>query len=209
MKLKLKENLKKEKNRVSIGFILIIFGLILILAKSLLNEIDIRGEEQKVHDFIEVQEVGSRETYNEYIDNSYTNAAEENKEEYIAVIEIPKINLKKGLYSKTSILNDVNKNIQILNDSDLPDTQNGNVILAAHSGTGKTAYFNNLIQLEQGDVVYIYYNKKKYVYEVDNIYEIDKTGKMELESYSSSILILITCNQNDKTKQIVFICKKQ
>ena len=38
-----------------------------------------------------------------------------------------------GLYKKGSYNNNVNKNIQILNDSSYPDEENGNFILAGHS----------------------------------------------------------------------------
>ena len=40
---------------------------------------------------------------------------------YIAILEIPKINLKRGLFEKTSPQNNVNKNIYILKETTLPD----------------------------------------------------------------------------------------
>ena len=58
--------------------------------------------------------------------------------------EREKIGLEKGLASKGSYYNNVNRNILILNESDMPDKENGNVILAGHSGSGRTAFFKNL-----------------------------------------------------------------
>ena len=130
------------------------------------------------------------------------------KEQPEATLEISKINLSQKIYTKNSSLNNVDKNVQILRESSFPDENNGNVILAAHSGSGKIAYFKNLVKLKKGDDVNIYYNNSLYSYKVEEIYEVDKTGKIELEDHSSSVLTLITCSEKDKTKQIVIICKK-
>ena len=39
------------------------------------------------------------------------------KDNFLAILEIPKINLKKGLYPLNSTLNNVNKNIEVLHES--------------------------------------------------------------------------------------------
>ena len=39
----------------------------------------------------------------------------------------------------------------------MPDKENGNVILAGHSGSGRTAFFKNLYKLETDDEVSIFY----------------------------------------------------
>ena len=98
------------------------------------------------------------------------------KVDYIAVIKIPKIGLEKGLASKGSYYNNVNRNILILNESDMPDKENGNVILAGHSGSGRTAFFKNLYKLETDDEVSIFYGGSEYKYKVVNQYDIEKTG---------------------------------
>lgn len=38
----------------------------------------------------------------------------------------------------------------------MPDKENGNVILAGHSGSGRTAFFKNLYKLETDDEVSIF-----------------------------------------------------
>lgn len=129
-----------------------------------------------------------------------------NIEEYIAVLEIPKISLKRGLYSLESSKNNVKDNIEILFGSKMPDEKNGNLILASHSGNAKNAYFKSLKDLELNDVSYIYYNNKKYTYKVTNIYEIEKDGEAEIiRDINNNTLTMITCDQKDKTKQIVII----
>ncbi|HAB66825.1 MAG TPA: sortase, partial [Firmicutes bacterium] len=60
------------------------------------------------------------------------------------------------------------------------DQENGNVILAGHSGSARISYFKKLDNLSLGDMVYIDYNSKLYSYKVVDIYDIDKTGKAEI-----------------------------
>ena len=96
---------------------------------------------------------------------------EESKQEdvinYIAVLEIPKINLKRGLVDKTSKYNDVDINIYTLKESVFPNEQaNSHVILASHSGSGYHSYFRKLNNLEMKDKVYLYYENIKYIYEI-------------------------------------------
>ncbi len=68
----------------------------------------------------------------------------DNKEEYYGVLEIPKINLKKGFYNINSKLNDVNSNIELLKESVMPDNKNSTIYLAAHSGNSYLGYFKKL-----------------------------------------------------------------
>lgn len=210
--MELKEKMTIIKNRIIIitGFLLIIIGIFIYIFNLLSINIVETTNEKKIEEFINVQIKLSPVISN--ADNIASNNEQkitESKENYIAVIEIPKINLKEGIYSKDSKLNNVDKNIKLLKESDMPDIEKGNMILAGHSGTGRTAFFNNLIELEKSDVVNIYYNNYKYSYKVINMYSINKTGKISLNiSNSKSRLILITCDINDKTKQLVFICEQ-
>lgn len=128
--------------------------------------------------------------------------------EYIMAIEIPKINLYKGLYDINNSKNNINYNIQILTNSDMPDVKGGNLILAAHSGISKKAFFNDLVKLELNDNIYIYYNGIKYNYTVSDKYEIEKNGHANIKrKKDNNSLSLITCSRIDKTKQIVLIAE--
>ena len=152
-------------------------------------------------------------TYYRHLDNDSipnglisTNDPALAKTNYIAIIEIPKISLRKEIYDINSIQNDVNKNIELLKESDMPDVKKGNFILASHSGTSKISYFKKLINLKLRDKVYIYYNNEKYTYHITNIYYVPKTGMVEIiKNNDKTTLTMITCDQKDKTKQIVFI----
>ena len=161
----------------------------------------------KIEKFYIEQEkiVNKQEEQSEELDNNNTNNY--SKENYVAVIKIPKIGLERGIYEQSSRLNTVDKNIQILKESDYPNINNGNFILAAHSGVGKIAYFKNLYKLDLNDEVKIIYNGKEYSYKVVNKYEVDKTGHIEiLRNMNVSTLTLTTCKHNTD-KQIVVICE--
>ena len=128
------------------------------------------------------------------------------KKEYIGYLEIKKINLKQGLVSKNSYYNNVKYNIQMLTTSDYPDKQFGNVILAAHSGSGYIAFFKNLYKLSKGDEATIYYKNYTYKYKIVNIYNVAKTGKVKIErDVHKNTLTLITCTYKSKTEQTVYI----
>ncbi len=133
----------------------------------------------------------------------------EQKDSYIAVLEIPKINLKKGFYSLNSTLNNVDKNIQVIETSKMPDIENSNLILASHSGTSKIAYFKNLFRLEKEDIAYIYYKGKKYEYQLQYVYNEKKDGNLSIRrEMNQTNLTLITCDKKEKDIQNVYIFKQ-
>ena len=135
-----------------------------------------------------------------------SSASEKISKEYIGYLEIKKINLKQGLVSKNSSYNNVKYNIQFISTSDYPDKSLGNVILAAHSGTGYLAFFKNLYKLKNGDEAKITYKNYVYTYKIVNIYNVPKTGKVKINrDIHKSCLTLITCTKDSKNEQTVYI----
>ena len=89
----------------------------------------------------------------------------------------------------------------------MPDKENGNVILAGHSGNSSISFFKNLYKLSINDDVSIFYNGSEYKYKIVNSYDIEKTGKANIvRNIEKSTLTLITCRQNTN-KQIIYICE--
>lgn len=207
---------KRENKRCSLleiaGFLLILLSISL-LAYKVFSSMNYQMEELiLIEDF-----------YDRYGDKSMTpiiedEVIEEEQEEvkqeipinnirYIGILKINKIGLERGLVDKTSSYNHVNQNIQILKESDMPNVDKGNLILAAHSGNGRVAFFRDLHKLELNDVVNVYYEGINYVYEIVNIYEIEKTGEAHIiRNASKTTLTLITCKDNEE-KQIIIVCE--
>jgi len=140
-------------------------------------------------------------------DNNTTNEPiKETKYDYIGMLEIPKINLKRGFVDLNSKYNKVNYNITVIKGSTFPNEQNNNLILAAHSGICDVCFFDKLFNLSKGDKAYVNYKNKKYSYTLVNTYEVQKDGSIPIyRDYDKNVLTLITCTRYSDTKQTVFI----
>ena len=126
----------------------------------------------------------------------------EKKEIPIGKIIISKINIDNDIYGKYSTKNNIEENITILKKSNYPHL----LILAAHSGTGKIAYFNNLDKLDINDEIIIKYNKKISTYKVVKKWEEKKNGKIHIDNISNNQLILTTCSPNHNNYQLIISC---
>ncbi len=201
---------KNSKSRlIIVGSLFIVIGFLLIGGKCLYDNFQNQKDKQLIDAFFyEQKEIIENQNLEKSKENNENkNSKKELKENYIAVIKIPKIGLEKGLFSRKSSSNNVNKNIFILNESNLPNEEKGNIILAGHSGSGRTAYFKNLYKLERDDEISIFYDAKEFKYKVVNQYEIEKNGTAHIiRNAEKSTLTLITCKRNTN-KQIVYICE--
>lgn len=125
---------------------------------------------------------------------------------YIGTIEIPKIQLKKGFLDVNSPYNTVSRNVTVINQSTFPDQDKNNLILAAHSGNCTVCYFDKLYTLSNGDKAIVTYKNKKYIYKQVNMYNVPKTGQVEIRrSPEKNVLTLITCTHDSDTEQTVHI----
>ena len=135
-----------------------------------------------------------------------TNTLITSQKQEIGKIIIEKINLQKNLYDINNPQNSVEKNVTILKESTPPTKKNSIMILAAHSGTGKIAYFNSLNKLELNDSIILIYKNKKYTYIVKNIWEEPKTGYINFNKEKDKQLILTTCSPTNSKNQLVINC---
>lgn len=128
---------------------------------------------------------------------------------YLANLVIPKINLRKHLYPLNSKENTVDKNIEVIAGSSMPDEDFGNLILAGHNGNTSVGYFRRLHELSLDDEIIVNYNNKNYVYEVAKIYDVLKTGKVAiLRDKSKRAITLITCFGIDRQLVVIGYLKE-
>lgn len=125
------------------------------------------------------------------------------KELPIAKIIIPKIKIDNSIYSINSNENTVEKNVMILKESILPNNDESIIFLAAHSGNGDIAYFNDLNKLDINDTLIFQYKNYNYYYIINDKHEIDKDGDIELNKTSPNQLVLTTCSTTNKAKQLL------
>ncbi|NMA50345.1 MAG: sortase [Mollicutes bacterium] len=125
---------------------------------------------------------------------------------YLMVLDIPKINLKKGVCNFFEDCNNVNKNIEIHIKSDLPNEENGSIIIMGHNGNSKISFFKTLDKLNINDIIYIHYENKTYEYILNEIYDINKNGKASfIKDEGKNALFLITCKKKEKDKQTIYL----
>lgn len=196
---------KRNKIKLLIGIIFIVIGIVFTIIPFCNNKIEDIKEENKIEDYINETEI------QEDIIVGQEMVQEKTKEvqaiNYAMIIEIPNIGLKKGIYGLDSRYNSVKYGIQIMKESNMPDIDKGNLILASHRGNSSVSHFNNLYKLNNGDKIYIYYNGYKYTYELVNKYDENKDGTIVIHRNNNDTnLTLITCKKNEE-KQIVFISK--
>lgn len=123
--------------------------------------------------------------------------------EIIGTLIIPKLNIKQDLYQKNSTHNNIEEHVTILPESKMPDEQNSIIFLAAHSGTGNKAYFNNLDHLNINDTIILSYQNQNLKYTVKDIWEENKNGYIHVNKELSNQLILTTCSPAKKNKQLI------
>lgn len=175
--------IQKRKKIKLIGLVLILIGIIPLTHKLFIYiKIKKLNEENIVTYFKQYNNLGNQL---------------EVKSDYLMVLEIPKINLKQGIYNKNDIRNTIEQNVSILNESIKIDNQNSLLILAAHSGNSIYSYFRSLSKLGLNDIIIIYYEGKRYIYKINKIYEMKKVIDFKLSDIKNNKIILVTCLDND------------
>ena len=154
-------------------------GLLLTICSCfyMVNQESVHGEEKQIREAIAQQ----ADSYNEKVCKN--------------ILIINKIGLKKCMNGSS-----VDQDVVVLYDGNT-------IVIAGHSGTGKTAYFKNLYKLEMGDSVILYHNGKRNEYIVSHVSDKEKEEKLAFSDVSDQ-LILITCSYQDKTKQLVYFLYK-
>lgn len=177
---------------------LLLFGILLILFSIFIISFDIYKNTKKeiqqvelVEDFfqeepdvleepIEEEEVSTQENKVETSSPTYN---------YVAILEIPSIGLKRGIVDFNSKYN-VKYNIQIIEHSEFPIVENSNLILAGHNGSSNVSFFKNLYKVKEDSLIYLYYDGYKYIYKLNHSYDTAKDGKVEIKRNRFLCLLL-------------------
>lgn len=187
----------KNKFFVLIIILLIASGLFIFFSSNHNKNVE-KQESSDIKQYIEDSSIIFTDKQNVQDKKTITN-------KYVAVLEIPEINLKRGLVALGDKRNNADYNIQTIEHSKMPDQKNGNLILAAHSGSSSVSYFKNLNKLKINDELIVYYNGVKYTYVLSNYYDIDKTGYADIvRDNNQNTLTLVTCKRGTN-KQTIFI----
>ena len=209
-----KQDNNKHEKRITSSTIAVIGSVIILIGGFFLSYNYIQSKKIVAYDYMANVFYQSEEV--EILEHD-GELKEEKKEElgevtndYIGYLTIPKLNLTKGFLDMRSELNNIEQNITVIEGSSYPDKEKGNLIIAAHSGSGWKAFFNDLYKLSTGDIAEVSYKGKKYTYKIVNIYKQEKTGTVAIyRNYDKTTLTLITCTNFDKATQTVYIAELQ
>lgn len=141
--------------------------------------------------------------------NSSNTTSLETKPEnnYMGILEIPSLSLKRGFYSFSHPLNTVEKNIQVISSQCFP-FEPCSFLLASHSGSSNISYFKHLHHLVIGEKAYLYYKKEKKEYQLNSILHQEKNGSISLQAVSSPQLVLTTCNPTNDSLQDLYLFRE-
>lgn len=150
--------------------------------------------------------------FKEYMDNNKNNKSityymeddtkkiDDERYNYVAVLEIPSVNLKRGFLTTDSSYNDVKYNIELISYDD------NRIILASHNGKNSNSYFGNLSKMELGDEINLYYRGSIYKYIYSDSYEIKKDGYASIyNDEDKKSIVLITCSDDKNDGQVVHV----
>lgn len=116
-------------------------------------------------------------------------------------IYIPKIKVSNNIYDYDDKKNNVNQNIYNATKYNFSKL-NGSLVLASHSGNSSVSYFNDIDKLSLGDEIFIEDKDNIYLYLVNKIFFIDKTGMFYYDN-KDKYIYMITCVKNSHKKQLV------
>lgn len=173
--------------------------LLFLLANRNKENLKINDNLEESHKIIEKRQVEKKD-----IDKTQSGPI---GDEPIGYLTIPIINVNNKLYEVTSKHNNIEENVTILKKSMNLNDNNSLLILAAHSGTGKIAYFNNLNKLKIKDEINITYYNNNFIFEISTIEEQPKNGYININQDNRSTLILTTCSPTNKERQLIIESK--
>lgn len=174
----------KEKSIAFLAIIIIIFGIIYFVIIIYKYYDDNKNNKKSVE---------------AYINNKIDTITEE-KYQYNSILEIPSINLKRGILDINNKYNKAKYNIELVKEED------SIIVLAAHNGTNRNSYFGNLNTIELGDEINYYRDGHLYKYIYSESYDIKKNGYADIyRNEDIQSIILITCKDNTDDAQTVYI----
>lgn len=138
----------KKRLTLTLGVLLVLIGLILVTSNYIDTKIN------NAYNNLNLEILAMNEEVKEIDEGELMEQEVEEPEEkvevkpvinynYVASLSIPKINLNRGLVAIDSPYNDINYNIKTLKESNYPNVDKGNFILAAHRGTSSISFLQD------------------------------------------------------------------
>lgn len=196
-----------KKFMIISGAILILIGVV-IFSYSLYFDFKYSEEDESQLQYYFENFYEEKEVEDQVITqlNEKSNSDDKKSSNYLAVLEIPIINLKTGVIMSNNTFSSMERNVSIYPNSNMPNEENGNFILFGHSGNSRVGYFNKIDELNETDCIKVYYQNKIYKYKVIEKLEVSKSNHYPLRrNFEESRITLITCLKNDNDKRLIVV----
>ena len=173
---------------VFICILIIILGITYYIIKIYSYSSDIKNNKKSISAYInnEIEEISKEKTNEKY--------------KYASVLEIPTVNIQRGILDINNEYNSAKYNIELVKEDE------NTIVLASHNGHNQNSYFGNLHNIELGDEIKYYKDGILYTYIFSESYDIKKNGYADIYSKEEQkSIILITCKDNTNDAQTVYI----
>ncbi|HBQ28512.1 MAG TPA: hypothetical protein DD719_03735 [Desulfotomaculum sp.] len=122
------------------------------------------------------------------------------------IIEITKIGLSAVVVSGTQP-SQLKKGPGWYPASSLPD-KTGNVAIAGHRST-YGAWFRHLDQLKKGDQIFLFYKNKRFNYQVENVFSVEKDDFSVIKPTNYPVLTLTACHPAGSARERLVVRAKK
>ena len=114
-------------------------------------------------------------------------------------IQIPAIEVNAPVIGGTAVA-DLKKGPGLYEKSPLPDEEDGNVCIAGHRTT-YGAWFRHMDDLSEGDAIILFCEDRQFVYEVEEIFVVDRYDWSVTEPVGYTALTLTACHPPGSARQ--------
>ena len=175
---------RKERITIIISISILILGITYFVTKIYNYHQDYKNNEESIKAYM----------------TNEIEIVEEDKYQYKSILEIPSINLKRGILDINNTYNDAKYNIELIKEEE------NIIVLAAHNGNNQNSFFKDLKKLSPGEEILYYKDGILYKYIYSENYDIKKDGYADIyRKEDKKSIILITCKDNTNDTQTVHI----
>jgi sortase A len=141
---------------------------------------------------------------------SVSAATAEIKQEPIAAeptLKIPRLDMKQQIHTGSTTA-ELNKGVWLVPKTSTPDKQSNTVIVGHRFTYAGPAVFYFLDKIQLKDKIYVDWQQKRYIYEVQNIKEVPPTALSVHAATNKPVLTLYTCTPLLTAKNRLVITSK-
>lgn len=191
----------KINYRKLLGVLLLSIGIIGLSANFLIGYIGEKKNKDMMESF-EWEQAGDDSTI-DLGEVSYDNKQNTFRDNIIAIVSIPKVNIKYPVANNTKV-ETLKKALGHYENTALPG-EKGNFAVAGHRNSSHAKYFNRLDEVKKGDEIIVETRNEKYTYIVTNTFKVHETQTDILKQSKNEMITLVTCTNGYKPEYRIVV----